>query len=76
VVFALYFHHKGAFFAEEPQKTGLSAPIPQTLPQVKSVTHGNACGISNKQIHFVDLRQIPCVEEAPTFAAAPSACRI
>jgi hypothetical protein len=24
-VFALYFHHKGAFFAS--QKTGLSAPI-------------------------------------------------
>jgi hypothetical protein len=28
-VFALYFHFLGAFFAAEPQKTGLSAPIPR-----------------------------------------------
>jgi hypothetical protein len=46
--------HKGAFFAS--QKTGLSAAIPQTLPQVKSVTYGNACGIS---------ASIPFAEEAP-----------
>jgi hypothetical protein len=52
----------GAFFAVEPQKTGLSAPIPQTLPQVKSVTYGNSCGISNKQIHKVDLQPIPFAE--------------
>jgi hypothetical protein len=45
-----------AHFRREALKTGLSAPIPQTLPQVKSVTYGNACGISTA---------IPCVEEFP-----------
>jgi hypothetical protein len=37
-VFALYFCFLGAFFAALPQKTGLSAPIPQPP--------AGSCGIS------------------------------